>query len=296
VSGTGWIVFLAVAIPLLVLFLWVLFQDSVYTVPSGKLGLLVVKGKATDRTLLPGPHWVPALRRRSVQEYPSVELSYRARGRDTVDAGTSDLERSGPAVPVVLGDKAVASVAFTVRFRLLPGRLRTVHERFGPDGIWAVVRDETTRAVTSMLVDARYGVDHLVGPARRELEEELAASVREVLAADGFEVTLFTLGEVDLGRMGEVIQATLRTRLELERETAEAALRLARVRNDGELLPYLAGTANDVALRYRENDLWRDLVEQRDAVPVAVPPRLGSTPPELSTTQPVEAGDAGGPA
>jgi predicted PurR-regulated permease PerM len=36
---------------------------------------------------------------------------------------------------VTLGDRAAATVSFTVRFVLDPTRLRVVHERFGPDGI-----------------------------------------------------------------------------------------------------------------------------------------------------------------
>jgi hypothetical protein len=75
---------------------------------------------------------------------------------------------------------------------------------------------------------------------------------------------------VDLGRAGELIQAAVRARLELAREEAEAATRIARVRHDAELAPYLAGVG-EAALRYRQTDVWRDLVQRSEAMTVAVP-------------------------
>ena len=82
---------------------------------------------------------------------------------------------------------------------------------------------------------------------------------QKTLMAAGFEMTLFGLGDLDLGRTGEVIQATVRARHDLEREEAEAGARLARARIDAELEPYYASTSTDAALRYREVDVWREL-------------------------------------
>ena len=44
---------------------WAVLANSFVRVPSGSFGLLMVKGRATEQTLLPGPHFVFALRRRT---------------------------------------------------------------------------------------------------------------------------------------------------------------------------------------------------------------------------------------
>ena len=71
------------------------------------------------------------------------------------------------------------------------------------------------------------------------------------------------LGTIDFGRTGEVIQATVRARHELEREQAEAATRLARALNDADLQQKMTSTG-EAAWRYRETDLWRDLVQRTE--------------------------------
>ena len=86
------------------------------------------------------------------------------------------------------------------------------------------------------------------------------------LAGDGFVVTMFHLGDLDLGRTGEVIDAAARAGMELQREEAEAAMRVARARIDAELKPYVT---EEAALRYREVDSWRDLAQPARLV---VPP------------------------
>jgi SPFH domain / Band 7 family len=160
---------------------------------------------------------------------------------------------------VALGDRLTAVVCYTVRFRIDREMLREVHNRFGPDGLWAAVRDETARTVRSSLADASLGLDDLFGSARAGLEERLTNDVATALTAIGFVVTMFSLGDLDLGRTGEVIQATARARQELEREEAEAAMRMARVKIDADLAPYLASPATDAAIRYREVDSWQEL-------------------------------------
>src|SRR3954462_7757811 len=135
-------------------------------IPSGSLGLLLVKGRATDTTLSPGAHFVPALRRRMVVEYPSVELTYRAGETGAVGA----LESIGPAVQIALGDRTTAVIPYTVRFTLIPDQLRLVHERFGPDGVMGIVRDESARAVTAVLSAEEVGVDSLFGSQRADAE------------------------------------------------------------------------------------------------------------------------------
>jgi len=125
VNTVGWIIVLVVAVPTIGLLLWMAIGASLVRVPSGSLGLLMLKGRASDTDLLPGSHFVPALRRRAVEIYPSVELSYRAGGPPVADG--SVLERSGPALEVTLGDRTRAAVSYTVRFRLVPEQLRHVH-------------------------------------------------------------------------------------------------------------------------------------------------------------------------
>jgi hypothetical protein len=150
-------------------------------------------------------------------------------------------------------------------------QLRSVHERFGPEGIWAAVRDTSARVVRDALNDSNVGVDDLYGTPRLALEIALTQMLTEALAADGFTLTLFSLGETDLGLTGEVVQATVRSRLELEREEAESTVRMARARNDAELQPFVSGAAANGALRYREGEVWRDLVNML-ASRVSVPP------------------------
>ncbi len=84
------------------------------------------------------------------------------------------------------------------------------------------------------------------------------------------ELAGFSLGAVDLGRAGETVQATLRARLGLAREEANAALQRLRVQHDAELTSRLA-EVGETALRYREAEMWRDLAFRSDGVGVSVP-------------------------
>ena len=250
----AWIIFAAIAVPILGILVWVILDDSVVRVPPGRLGLLLVRGAPTDTTLDPVVHWVPRLRRRMVVEYPALELSYRA--GDAWPSGDADdqLERSGPALSAPLGDRTIVTVGYTVRFRLDVTMLRVIHTRFGTEGIWAAVRDESGRTLRDALGDSRFGIDDLFGPARRTMETELTEVMAAGLAPSGFVVTMFNLGDLDLGRAGDAIQATVRARLELQREEAEAAMRMARARIDAELAPYIDPATSAAALRYREVD------------------------------------------
>jgi len=291
-STGAWVVLLVVTVPALFLLVYIWFDNSVVRIPPGKVGLLMIKGRATNKTLLPGPHIVPAFRRREAQEYPSTELSYRAGGAGPDSA--SELEQAGPAIAVTLGDRTEATVSCTARFLLVTDSLKSVHERFGPSGIWSIVGDQVSRTVRSTLGDPVVGSGDLYGAGRGPLQERIATELTSVLKADGFAVTMFSLGDVDLGRTGDVIQATVRARVELEREQAEHALRLARAQNDAELQPFLAGAATDAALRYRETDVWRELAQRPDPIAIQVPaPRRPSPPaPESEVVAPEAAGEA----
>jgi hypothetical protein len=265
----AWVIFLLVAVPLIGVVVYLLLDESFVRVPADSLGLLLVRGVPTNTTLGPGVHWVPALRRRVLVEYPALELAYRAGETWQAADESTDLERGGPALQVMLGDRTVVVAGYTVRFRLDKERLPEIHTRFGPDGIWAAVRDETSRTLRESLGDARLGVDELFGPSRLTMEAELTAAMSEALSSMGLVVTMFSLGDLDLGRAGEVIQATVRARLELAREEAEAAMRIARARIDSELGPFVDMATAEAALRYREVDSWRELSPAwgRPAVP-----------------------------
>ena len=265
-SPLVWVILLVVVIPMVGLLAWVIVSASIIRIRPGRLGLLLERGRPTDTVLTPGPHFVFTLRRRTVEEYPAVEMAYRSGAPDAATA--SELEQAGPVLRLTLGDRTVASVPYTVRFRLRTDQLRLVHERFGAAGIFGIVRDESSRAVTAAMGDPAVTVEDVFGPAREKCQETLAAAVRERLERDGIDVTEFVLGAVDLGRTGEVIQATVRARHELDQEQAEAATRLACALNDADL-QVRAHPAGE-AWRYRETDLLRELVQRREALQVAV--------------------------
>lgn len=256
----GWMVLIVIAVPLLGVFIWLVLRGSLVRVSVGQLGLLVVNGKPTDKSLVPGLHWVPALRRRQLVPYPAVELSYRA--GDTT-AG-SQVEASGPPLPVVLGDRAEVSVGYTLRFRLNQEHLRTVHERFGTTGYWSAARDASAAVIAGALGEDGVGLDSFFPGERATLQETLREHVTQALADDGLDVTGFILGGVELGRAGEAIQAAVRARLELAREQAEAATQKLRVRNDVALAKLL-DEVGDTALRYRQTEVWRELAHASDA-------------------------------
>jgi regulator of protease activity HflC (stomatin/prohibitin superfamily) len=285
-----WIVFLIVLVPFLALLGWMASSDSLINIPPGRVGLLMVNGRATDKVLQPGLHWVPRLRRRVVAEYPSLELSYRARGGEEAPPEPTDNERTGPMIRVTLGDRAQGTIAYTVRFRLDEKRLKSVHERFGPDGFWSAVRDVSGRALRLRVGQSEVGVDDLFGDGWQALEQQIAESVAATLAEDGLMVTMLSVDNVDLGRTGDVIQSTVRARLELEREEAESSLRIARARIDSELEPYLA-TMSDAALRYREVDVWRDLVHTQSDRVVRIPGRPIVAVTNADLTEPAPSGD-----
>ena len=72
----------------------------------------------------------------------------------------------GAPVPIVLGDRVQATVGYTLRFRLRPDELRLVHERFGPDGIFGIVRDQSALVISTALGRTGIGVADLLGEPR----------------------------------------------------------------------------------------------------------------------------------
>lgn len=262
-TSVGWTILLILLLAAIGLFAWVVLSASFVQIPTGNLGLLLIRGRPTDTALSPGLHFVPALRRRTVQPYPYVELSYRT-GGGVSSADRTDLDCIGDPLRCYLGDRSLATVAYTVRFRLRPEELRLVHERFGRHGLFGLVRDRSAQVVGSALARPDRGVDDLFGDARERCRQAIADELSEALSGDGFEVTSFALGEIDLGRTGEVIQAVSRAPYELAREETSAAVRLAQAKNDAEL------AADGDPRRYRETDLWRELVVRRETLNVTL--------------------------
>ena len=178
-SPLVWVILLVIVIPMVGLLAWVIVSASIIRIRPGRLGLLLERGRPTDTVLTPGPHFVFTLRRRTVEEYPAVEMAYRCRGTGRCYGERAREGRSG--LRLTLGDRTVASVPYTVRFRLRTDQLRLVHERFGAAGIFGIVRDESSRAVTAAMGDPAVTVEDLFGPAREKCQETLAAAVRERL-------------------------------------------------------------------------------------------------------------------
>jgi regulator of protease activity HflC (stomatin/prohibitin superfamily) len=256
----GWIIFSIIAIPVVLGVLWILADDSIVRVPSGSLGLLMVRGRATNTALEPGTHWVPRLRRHMVEIYPSTEGVYRAGGSG--DSVPGSLDFFGPLISVRLGDRAHGTAAFTVRVRLDPDHLRDVHNRFGKSGWWSAVRDLSSKAVRSALNDPAVSVDDLFGERRHALEARITEQLHATMLEEGFIVSHFSLDNVDLGRAEDAIQSAVRARLELAREEAEFEMRLERVRRDAAISKAAEGANLDTALRYREADAWAELASQ----------------------------------
>ncbi len=255
------VVFAVVAVPAVVLVVYMSIQGAIVRIDTGELGLVVRRGRPTDRTLLPGTHLVPPFGRMIVQTYPSRELSYRT----TRDAGSEDDANPAvdPPIGVALGDRSHADVCYTIRFRLDPERLAEVHTRFGPDGLYGVVRDVSEQEVADGLARATVTYEHLFGQQRTELQADLHERVRTALASHGFVVTFFGLREIDLGEIGEALQAKARAAALSEQYQIAAAARRARAEHDVEIAAML-GDLPDSALRYQQIEAWRSLVERWD--------------------------------
>lgn len=277
----GWIILLVLLVPALGILAWVVLGDAFVRVPPGRIGLVLVRGRPTARTLLPGVHFIPAIRRVAVEQYPAVEMSYRSGGGPD-PSDQLDLDGYGTAVEVFLGDRTRVVLGYTLRCRLRPEGLRVVHERFGPRGVMALLRDRSAAVVTTALGRVEVGVDDLFGEARQTCQTTVESDLATALEDDGIELISFSIRSVDLGRAGEVIQAAVRARHELALEHAGAAIRRAEAENDVDLLA-LAPPGSDPTWRYREAELWRELVLRRETLNVALAPgsRVATAPPDV---------------
>lgn len=259
---------------------WLVLLETSIRVEPGTLALLLKRGKATGRAVGPGRHFVAPWSKLTMQVYPSRELVVAAGGPPSTDPR---VEYVDDPLEVTLGDRADATVTYTVRCQLDPGELREVHNRFGPEGIWAALRD-TIRATLLAELGQETTIDDAF--AKAALERRCTKPVKAALGDIGFELRRFTLRDVDLGETGEVVQATIRAAAELDREQALAEVRRARIANDASMSDLLAGADADVMLRYRQIEAWRDLLQRWNGTQ-PIPPAL--TAPLVPTAAPLDA-------
>lgn len=206
----------------------------------------------------------------NLQTYPSRELSFVAGGRSIADPRVEFVD---DPLRVHLGDKAFAQVSYTVRCQLDLGELKDVHNHYGPEGIWAALRDTTRSVVLAELGDGDITIDDVFGDGFSALEQRLTKALDKALGGIGFELEMFNLREIDLGETGEVIQAIVRADTELEREQAFAKVRTARLENDAAISSLLDGVDGDVLLRYRHIEAWNDILHRWDG-DQPIPPAL----------------------
>jgi regulator of protease activity HflC (stomatin/prohibitin superfamily) len=252
-----WIILAVVAVvPVVVA---ILLLETAIVVNPGTVALVLRRGKATGRALPPGRHFVAPWQKLMLQIYPSRELCLVAGGR-TID--DTRVEYADDALRVHLGDKALARISYTVRCQLDPSSLRDVHDRYGPEGIWAALRDTVRSTLLAEIGNGQASIDDAYGTEFVALEQRLTAALGAALADIGFDLKMFSLREVDLGETGEVIQATVRADAELGREQALAKVRTARLENDLAVNSLVEGLDGDTMLRYRQIESWRDIVQR----------------------------------
>lgn len=275
-----WISALVAIVVVIAIAMFVLVETSIRVEP-GTLALLLKRGKATDRAVGPGRHFIQPWRKVMVQVYPSRELALVAGG----PAGTDGrVDASDPPLRLHLGDKTFAEISYTVRCQLDPVELQAVHNQFGPEGIWSALRDTTRRTLIAEAGDANVSADDVFGERFSALAKRFEQALASSLGTIGFELKMFSLREIDLGETGEVIQSTLRADAELERENALAKVRRARLENDAEMHDLLESGDADVMLRYRQVEAWTDILHRWDGdqpIPSALTVPLNATPPPL---------------
>jgi regulator of protease activity HflC (stomatin/prohibitin superfamily) len=281
------LIILALVAVLVVLSAIALMATAIMVDP-GTVALVLRRGKATGRALLPGRHFVWPWQKVGLQAYPSRELSLLAGGGPSI--ADPRVELVDAPLRVHLGDRAFAEMSYTVRCQLDPDGLKAVHDRYGPEGLWSALRDTTRSALLAEVGNAQVTIDDVYGDRFAALEERLTTALRGALGTIGFQLRMFSLREIDLGETGEVVQAIVRADTELEREQALAKVRKARLENDAAMSPLLDGVDGELLLRYRQIEAWRDILHRWDG-DQPIPSAL--TMPLLTAANPTPAAAAG---
>jgi regulator of protease activity HflC (stomatin/prohibitin superfamily) len=260
VSGWGLVVFAVLAVPLLMFGVFQFFQEAMVRIPTGTVGLVIVRGKATERVLTPGAHIIWPFRKQMIQSYPLRDLTYLT-GLPG-DSGENDY--ADLPMRARLGDRTEVMVLYTVRFRIHTDDLPRIHEHLGPDGIKPFMRDVTRKVISEHLRASSFGVDHVFGDDRNQLEAVLTDELTTALLAGGFDVLMFHLRDIDLGEVGEVVNETVRATLQIELERRAAQVRALRVEHEAQQVDRLAATLSDDVLRYRQIELGREALDRWD--------------------------------
>ena len=265
---------------------WIVLIQTSIRVDPGTLALLLKRGRATNRALGPGRHFIQPWRKAMVEVYPSRELALVAGGPTS---GDQRVDLADEPLRVHLGDRALAEISYTVRCRLDTAELKTVHDQFGPEGIWSAVRDTTRRALIAEASDSTVSVDDVFGAGFTALEKRFSSALATALGEIGIQLTMFSLRQIDLGETGDVIQSTLRVEAELEREQALVAVRTVRLENDASMTELLDGTDADTMLRYRQIEALAQILERWGGdrpIPGAIAAPLTATPSASATSAP----------
>ena len=124
---------------------------------------------------------------------------------------------------ITTSDNATANILYTVRFRVSKTSLRLIHERFGPERLQSIIRDESRHIIRLSLNEKDYTSSDLLGPSRAHVEADINDRLRGTLSENGFELTHFGLREPDLGELGQKLREQMRTREEhkLEQEISK---------------------------------------------------------------------------
>ncbi|MGE3601722.1 MAG: SPFH domain-containing protein, partial [Dehalococcoidia bacterium] len=217
-TAAAFLVFGAVALPLLAFMAWILWSHWTVRIGHRQAGLVIRRGRATSTTLSAGSHFLPSFRG-IVEAYPDFEMTYM-----TIATGTEamsrrdDVDFADPPLGIVDREAAGADLYYTIRFRIVLGELKQIHERFGPNGIKGIIRDQSRRVIQEAFADGPYSVIDLAGHGRVELERVLAEQIKTALTGDGFALTLFTLQEPDLRGLGESLREQRQEREQLTLE------------------------------------------------------------------------------
>jgi len=257
--NAGFWIFLLVLGPVLLFVLWLVLIETSVRIEPGTLGLALVRGRSTGKVMGPGRHFIRPWRKVMIQTYPSRELALIAGG---IQQSNPDVDYLEEPASVFLGDGSSAQVQYTVRCQLEPNKLQGVHDTYGPEGVWSVLRDVSRQRVIAECGASGMTINDIFGDGYGALESRISKALSTSLDEVGFTLKMFSLREVDLGPAGEVVQARIRAGAELEREQALAEVRRARVDNDSVLLADHDTLDRDQLLRYRQIEAWNDLLEK----------------------------------